>query len=116
MQYKLLNLSQDTILLENIIIADNFFKRLKGLLGRTELSQGEGLIIKPCNSVHTIGMKFPIDVAFVDKNNIVNHIISQMGSGKFSPIIRKAAYVIEASAGAFEDRLNIGDKVNISQN
>lgn len=116
MRYKILNLSQDTILLENIKIADSFFTRLKGLLGRTELLQGEGLIIKPCNSVHTIGMKFPIDVAFVDKNHIVNHIIIKMNSGKFSPIIKKAAYVIEARAGTFEGRLDIGDKVNITQN
>ena len=112
-QYKVLNLSKDIILLENVNLADSFFTRLKGLLGKTQLSEGQGIIIKPCNSVHTIGMKFAIDVAFIDNDNVVNHIINDMAPGKTSPIIRKAKYVIEAKSRSFEGRLDLGDKVLI---
>lgn len=113
-QYKILNLSKGTVFLEDVIIAKSFFARLKGLLGKDNLEEDEGIIIKPCNSVHTIGMKLTIDVAFVDKNNKVIHIISEMPPGKFSPIIRGGVYAIEARAGTIERKqLNIGDKLEI---
>ena len=40
---------------------------MRGLLGRDGLAQGEGLLIKPCGSVHTFFMRFPIDVVFCDR-------------------------------------------------
>ncbi|TML60208.1 MAG: DUF192 domain-containing protein, partial [Actinobacteria bacterium] len=40
---------------------------MKGLLGRTSLPDGEGLLLKPCGSVHTFFMRFPIDVVFLDR-------------------------------------------------
>jgi uncharacterized membrane protein (UPF0127 family) len=40
---------------------------MRGLLGRDGLAQGEGLLIKPCGSVHTFFMRFPIDVVFLDR-------------------------------------------------
>jgi len=116
MIYTIYNLSKDKVLLEKAQIADSFFTRLKGLLGRSGLDAGEGLVIRPCNSIHTMGMKFPIDVAFVDKNDVVVHIIQNIPSGKLKPIIKKAKYVIEARAGEFEDRgLEVGDSLRISE-
>lgn len=104
------NLSKENKLLDNVKIADSFSTRLKGLLGKSGLEPGEGLVIKPCNSIHTFGMKFPIDVAFVDKDNMVVHIMDNIPKGKMSPIIKGAKYVIEARAGEFKDRnLEVGD-------
>jgi len=40
-------------------VADRLFKRIKGLLGRNALGEGEALIIRPCNSIHTFFMRFP---------------------------------------------------------
>ena len=45
--------------------ADNFFTRFKGLMGAPCLAAGEGLLILPCNSIHTHFMRFPIDVLYV---------------------------------------------------
>lgn len=114
-RYKILNSSNNTILLEDASLADSYFTRLKGLLGKSNIKDDEGLIIKPCNSVHTIGMNFSIDIAFVDKNNIIIHIIKDMVPGKLSSIVRKSFYVIEAKGGSFEGKVNIGDQVNISE-
>lgn len=50
----------------NIVIASTFWSRLVGLLGRSALADHEGLLLKPCTDIHTFGMKFPIDVVFVD--------------------------------------------------
>ena len=49
----------------------NLFDRLRGLLGRPALLASEGLLIKPCSSVHTIGMKYKIDLAFLDRQWII---------------------------------------------
>lgn len=112
MNYKLVNLTKGNTVLEKLEIADSFKARLKGLLGRDDLEREEGLIIKPCNSVHTIGMKIPIDVAFVDSENEIIHIIDSMFPGKLSPIIKKSKYVIEVNAGVFKAKgLEIGDKI-----
>ena len=49
-------------------IAETPLSRLKGLLGRSRLEPGEGLLIRPTWSVHTFFMRFPIDVVFVDRS------------------------------------------------
>ncbi|KUO50526.1 MAG: hypothetical protein APF76_07715 [Desulfitibacter sp. BRH_c19] len=111
---KVFNESKNTILLEEVEIADSFFLRLKGLLGKSSLPHGKGIIIKPCKAVHTMAMSFTIDVAFVDKNNYICHIIDSMLPYKFSPTIRKADYVIEAPASTFKTSgTNLGDKIKL---
>ena len=109
----LLNITKECEVLDSIEIASTFAKRLKGLLGRDNLANGNGLIIKPCNSVHCFFMKFPIDVAFVDKNNRVVRIIGNMKPGSISPIISGAHFVIEANAGELTRCLEAGDEVKI---
>ncbi|TJX14170.1 DUF192 domain-containing protein [Tissierella creatinini] len=114
MGYEIYNLSKGNKLLDNVKIADSFFTRLKGLLGEAGLRPGEGILIKPCNSIHTFGMKFPIDVAFVDKSNMVVHIMEDIPKGKLSPIVKGAKYVIEARAGEYKAKgLEVGDIIEI---
>ncbi|MCX5706994.1 MAG: DUF192 domain-containing protein [Candidatus Omnitrophica bacterium] len=72
---RIINQARNTILADQVIVADNPFTRMKGLFGRDEFKKGEALIIKPCNSVHTLFMPFSIDVLFVDKNNQVVKIL-----------------------------------------
>lgn len=55
------------VLLDRCWIADRPWSRMRGLLGRSGLEQGEGLLLKPCGSVHTLFMRFPIDVVFLDR-------------------------------------------------
>ena len=45
----------------------NFFDRMIGLLGTSKLENDEGLLIEPCSSVHTFGMRYSIDVLFLDR-------------------------------------------------
>lgn len=111
---KLQNLTKDIEVLDDIIIAESFFSRLKGLLGKKGLDKGQGLVIRPCNSVHTIGMKFSIDLAFVNEDNQVIHIIQDLKPGKLSPIIKGSKFVIEVASGEFShDNLEIGDIIEI---
>lgn len=80
-------------------MADNFGTRLKGWLGKRKFDFNEALIILPCNMVHSLGMKIPIDVLFVGKNGEIVHLMEAMQPGKISLRVRKAHYVIELPAG-----------------
>lgn len=84
-------------------LADNYGRRLKGLMLRSELPPGHGLIIQPCNMIHTHFMRFPIDVLFVSKEKEILHIITNMRPWRQSPRIKGAYYVVELPAGTVGD-------------
>ncbi|HWI64000.1 MAG TPA: DUF192 domain-containing protein [Symbiobacteriaceae bacterium] len=80
--------------------ASTFRLRLLGLMFRSTLPQGEGLLIRPCRQVHTHFMRFPIDVIFLDDDNRVVRVIPAMAPWKFSPSVSGAVSVLELPAGA----------------
>jgi uncharacterized protein len=95
-------------------LADSFFSRLKGLLGRSSLGAGEALVITQCNSIHMFFMKFPIDVCFLDKKNKVVGVVHQIKPFQVSPIFWRAASVIELPRGVLlEARVSTGDQIII---
>ncbi|MBW8384265.1 MAG: DUF192 domain-containing protein [Youngiibacter sp.] len=109
----LINKTGQFEILGNVEKADTFVSRFKGLLGRESLDSDCGLIIEPCNSIHCFFMKFPIDVAFVDKDNQVIKVIKDMKPYSLSPIVSGSRFVIEANSGAFEGKLKEGDKISV---
>lgn len=62
------NQAKETFLALRAKVADSVLSRLVGLLGQRSLTQESGVWIVPCNSIHTIGMLFTIDVVLIDKN------------------------------------------------
>ena len=110
---KLINKRTGEVILDDLQIADTFYARFRGLMGRPSIPENAGLIIKPCNSVHCFFMKFPIDVIFLDKEDRVVHIPGNMKPGSMSPIVRKSYSVIEANATVFQKNIKIGDNVKI---
>jgi uncharacterized membrane protein (UPF0127 family) len=109
---KFINKKNQKIIADNIKIADNFFTRTAGLLGKTGLQYGEGLWIKPCNSIHSIGMKFEFDAVFLDKNLKIVYLLENMKPYRLSSIIFKAFSVLELSAGKIKEiNLEIGDEI-----
>jgi uncharacterized membrane protein (UPF0127 family) len=79
-------------------IADTSLKRKIGLLKHTKLDRGEGLWITPCEAVHTIGMKFPIDVLFLDRKRRVRKVRSAMPRWRMSACLW-AHSVLELPSG-----------------
>jgi uncharacterized protein len=65
------NLARGTVLGTRIGLADRWWPRLKGLLGRERLAPGEGLLLRPCRAVHMLGMALTLDVAFLDPDGRV---------------------------------------------
>ncbi len=62
-----LALANADCLIKNVYKTTNFLERMRGLLGKPKLGVDEGLLIEPCSSVHTFGMRYTIDVLFLDK-------------------------------------------------
>ena len=99
----------------NVTVADSLLKRMKGLLGKSELPAGEALWIKPCMSIHTFFMKFPIDVIFLDKRNSVIAVMKNMQPNRMTRLYPKAASVLELPAGIIETTATeVGDRVEIA--
>lgn len=65
------NPARGRVLGTRIALADRWWLRLRGLLGRKALAEGEGLVLRPCRAVHMVGMSFALDVAFLDRRGIV---------------------------------------------
>ena len=90
-----------------IEVADSFIKRFLGLMGRETLAKDEGLLLKPCSSIHTFFMKFTIDVIYLGKGNIVlgKETIKPWRCGKLIFGVKK---VLEVSEG-MANNINKGD-------
>jgi uncharacterized membrane protein (UPF0127 family) len=86
-------------------------ERARGLLGRR--SYEGALIFRKVRQVHTVGMRFAIDVAFCDGHGTVLRIVT-MPPWRISRVVWRSALVIEAEAGAFERwGLRVGDHVDV---
>ena len=79
-------------------VADRFIARALGLLVGAPLGPTEGLLIAPCSSIHTVGMRYPIDAVFVDQEAKVIRVCPQVRAGRmrFAPGARA---VLELRSG-----------------
>jgi len=99
---KIINSTRDITLAQNAIVAKTPLKRMIGLLSRKQFEQGEALIIKPCNSIHTFFMHFIIDVIFIDSNNRIIKIIHSLRPFRISGIYLNALFSVELPAGTLK--------------
>ncbi len=81
-------------------VAERRAERRRGLLGTAGLEPGEGLLIRPCRSVHTVGMAYPIDVLFLNGNGRVIKMLPDMRPGRVTWPAWRARMCLELSAGA----------------
>lgn len=108
---KIRNPSRDTILADRAQIADTSKTRKIGLLKHNQLELGEGLWITPCEGVHTIGMKFPIDVLFLDKKRKVLKIRAAMPKWRMSACLFAHSVLELPSGTAAATRTTAGDQL-----
>ena len=98
-EYVVVNLDRDVVVASRITVAGTSALRKQGLLGVKQLDSGSGIWIAPCEAVHTIGMKIPIDVVFLDRAMRVKKIIPALKP--FRIALSFSAYsVLELEAGA----------------
>jgi len=103
--------TEDARVLASAEVADNRATRRKGLLGRDHLDGA--IVLSPCRWVHTMGMQFPIDVAFLDAEGTVVKTM-QMRQRRIGVPVWHARLIVEAEAGAFARwGLRVGDVLHV---
>ena len=95
------NQTRAKVLAEACDVADTSSKRRVGLLKHSKLDPGEGLWIKPCESVHTFFMKFPIDLVYLDRAQKVRKVRRAVPAWRLSACLT-AYSILELPAGTIE--------------
>lgn len=102
-------------LAEKLAVAATLLSRAKGLLGRSELPPGEGLLITPCSGVHTFLMRFPIDLVFLDRENRIIATVEKLRPQRMTRLLPQARSVLELPAGTVSASGSVaGNQVIIS--
>lgn len=111
---RVVNPARSTVLATRLEVADTGRKRNKGLLGRAGLTDGEGLWIIPCESVHTFFMRFPIDLVYLDRKNKIKKVRSAVGPWRLSACLT-AHSILELPAGTIRaTHTQRGDQLEFS--
>jgi uncharacterized membrane protein (UPF0127 family) len=93
------NITRNTVLGNRIATARRWWQRLRGLLGRDGLGEGEGLLLEPCRAVHMMGMRFALDVVFVDRAGGVVAVYPGLAPGARTRYHRDARAALELPTG-----------------
>lgn len=96
---QLVNLTTGDVLADKVETADTFFKRFKGLMLKKYMPESYAMHLKPCRSIHTFFMKFPIDVLYLDGENNIVGIEENLAPGKIGKKVKKARTVVELPKG-----------------
>ncbi|MCP3850583.1 MAG: DUF192 domain-containing protein [Gammaproteobacteria bacterium] len=98
-------------LLNSVRLTATASERMKGLLGSQGLKSNDGLIISPCNSVHTFFMKYSIDVIYLDKEGIIKKIVPALKPWRMSFCFSCASTLELASGEANKIKLILGQQL-----
>lgn len=107
---KILKLEKDgIILIPHVEYASNYYTRMMGLMFRKNLAENRGLLIDPCNQIHTFQMKFSIDAVYLTGDNVVVKIEKSIAPGKICKNVKKAKKVLELYGG-------VAEKIGLTEN
>ena len=102
-------------LADNVTVADSLFTRMKGLLGKADIKTGEALWIRPCTSIQTFFMRFPIDVVFLNKRKQVVAFKRNVQPNRLTPIYLSAVSVLKLPIGTIDaSNTETGDTIDIA--
>jgi len=110
------NQTRQTYLARELQVADTHRSRFVGLLAtrRDEFVSGKGLWIVPCRGVHTLGMRFPIDVIYLDAARAVVHVEENLVPWRLAPVRLRAASVVELPTSTIrQTNTRVGDVIDI---
>ena len=112
---KVLNCDRGTVLAESADVADTSAKRRTGLLKHSKLEPGQGLWIAPCESVHSFGMKFAIDVVYLDRKKRVRKIRKEMVPRRLSACLTAHSVLVLPVGVIDSSRTEPGDQLEFEK-
>lgn len=108
----LINKDYNTVISENLTVADTYFKRLKGLMFTKNLPPQNALQIIPCSEIHTFFMNYSLDVLYLDDNNSIVYLDEKLKPGKIGRYVKNAKSVIELPEGKIKEaNIKVGQTV-----
>ena len=111
--FKVIVRERNITLGENVVEAKTLCHRLKGLMGQSSFRDFDGMIIAPCNSIHTFFMRMSIHAIFLDELNKVVKIYQNLRPWRVTPILFKAEKVLEISNKKNISSLQEGDVLEV---
>jgi len=110
--YRVYNQTRGMYLDSETELAETLWARMRGLLGRKDLLPGEGVWLRPAQGVHTIGMRCPSDVAYLDGAGRVVKMYHRLAPFRIAALSVHTRSVLELSAGALSrNQMAIGDRL-----
>ena len=103
---------QDSILVSNIRVASSLRDRIIGLMFGQNLGHYGGILLTPCNSIHTFFMNYNLDVIFFSKDNKVIKIIREIKPWRITPIYFESSKVLEVMGGTLSREIKEGDDLD----
>jgi uncharacterized membrane protein (UPF0127 family) len=99
----IVNLSRGDVVCERGCVAEKPLLRMRGLLGKSAIGNGEGMLLRPAPSIHTAFMRFPIDAVFLDRDLRIVKLVRNLEPWHMASA-RRATAVLEIAAGESERR------------
>ena len=107
-----LSKADGTVVCDRCLLATTPYARSKGLLGRSSLEPGEGMLFRPAGSIHMFFMRFPLDVVFCDRDLVVLDVVRDLRPWRMAS--RKGAkVVVELAVGAAKN-VHAGDQLQLA--
>ena len=106
------NLTRGATVASSARVANTFWSSFRGLMLAPPLPAGAGLVIVPSSSIHTQFMRFPIDVLYVNKEDVIVGIDRNLRPWRIGRFYKRVHYVVELPAGGAEG-CQVGDRLEI---
>lgn len=104
------------VILAEVMVAQTLRERLGGLLVLPPLRAGQGLLLLKCGSIHTVGMRYALDIVFLDRTGLIKKIVQDLRPLRQAGCWR-AAVTLELPAGAAQRLgLQVGQQLRWNQN
>ena len=111
---RLYDLDQQRTIVDDLESAEALGARTRGLIGHEPLRLGQGMLIRPCRWIHTVGMSFPIDVLYVNKRWRIVAVSENLRPGRIDRPVFHAWFVVEMAAGAIRQAgVKVGDRLEV---
>lgn len=113
-RHQLIDTETGEVIVAKLEVADTFFRRFRGLQFRRPLAPDEGLLLTPCRSIHTHWMRFPIDVAMLDREGFVLAVSANVRPWRIVRRVKDTQSIVESAAGMLAGKIRVGARLEVA--